>query len=118
MWSDLVYSSDNTAVDVYWSGFSDVESGIASYRIAVGRGIFNVARNVMEVQTEHFMPFQDVGFKSSWRKATFSFVDGTNVVISVAAMNQAGLGTMSSTNGFTIDMYVYLSCVILFISLP
>ena len=103
-WTDLQYSSDSSLVNVYWSGFADAESGVANYRVAVGRGTYNVALKVMEVQADYFLPFTSVGLVSLWRKASFSFPDGTNVVVSVQAVNTAGLGTTVSANGFTIDL--------------
>ena len=103
-WTDLQYSSDSSLVNVYWSGFADAESGVANYRVAAGRGTYNAVRKVMEVQADYFLPFTTVGLVSLWRKASFSFPDGTNVVVSVQAVNTAGLGTTVSSNGFTIDL--------------
>ena len=77
---------------------------MAYYRVAVGRGTYNSGRCVMEVQADYFLPFTTVGPVAAWRKASFSFPDGTNVVVSVQAINTAGLGTTVSSNGFTIDL--------------
>ncbi len=104
LWGDLVYSSINSVVEVYWSGFVDPESDISYFRVAVGQGLYNPQLREMHVHPEHFLPFTSIGLVQSWRRATFSFPDGTFVVASIEAVNKAGLGTVVSSNGFTIDM--------------
>ena len=96
-------------MEAYWSGFADAESDIAYYRVAVGRGVYNPRLNKTFVYPEYFFPFTAVGAVQSWRHETFNFLDGTNVFFSVQAVNQAGLGTVASSNGYIIDRYYILT---------
>ena len=104
-WTDLVYTADSSTVTVYWSGFADAESGIGEYRVAVGRGVYNPVLGFVEVQPEYFMPFTPTdSLDTQWTKSSFSFPDGSIVVTSIMAINNASLGTVASSDGFTIDL--------------
>ena len=88
----------------YWSGFSDVESGITTYKVAVGIGRFDVTTGQTIVYPEFYFPFTDVGIVASFSKSIFSFSDGDNIFLSVQAINQAGLGTIATSDGYIIDL--------------
>ena len=75
-----------------------------TYRVAVGMGRYNPTTGQTVVYPEFYYPFTDIGSVTSFSKSTFSFNDGDNIFLSVQAINQAGLGTVATSDGYIIDL--------------
>ncbi|MBI2930505.1 MAG: hypothetical protein HYY16_02545, partial [Planctomycetes bacterium] len=90
---DISYQTSTTTIAANWSGFSDPESGIASYEWAVG-----TAPGATDVQA-----FVSVGASTSASNSSLTLTSGTTYTVTVRAINGAGLSTTASSDGVRVD---------------
>ena len=98
MAGDPIYDADwqtyLISLSANWSGFSDPESGIASYRWAIG-----TSPGASDV-----LPFTSVGAATSAIQFGLALAEGPTYYVSVEAANGAGLTTTATSNGIRIDV--------------
>jgi uncharacterized membrane protein YgdD (TMEM256/DUF423 family) len=92
--ADVDFQTSATTVSANWSGFIDVESGIAGYRWAIG-----TTPGGTDVQ-----PFTTVGNVPGASASGLSLTDGTTYFVSVRAFDQAGNQSPAAvSDGVTVD---------------
>jgi hypothetical protein len=84
-WMDRIYAS--------WSGFSDLESGIASYEWAIGT----------EPGFDDVLHFVDVGTSTDEKADGLTLETGTTYFVTVRARNGSGLSVQASSDGVAVD---------------
>ncbi|XP_078620549.1 uncharacterized protein LOC144887293 isoform X2 [Branchiostoma floridae x Branchiostoma japonicum] len=95
---DLVFSSNPATVSAHWGNFSDPESGIQDYTIAVLRKPKNQAENEVIHNSE------SVGLLSSIRWHHFHLHQGDQVFVNLNVTNRALGVTSMLSNGFVLDL--------------
>ncbi|KAK3094096.1 hypothetical protein FSP39_024081 [Pinctada imbricata] len=87
---DISYSSETAAKSCYWGNFSDPESGITKYDVAIF------------INHELEKSF-DVGMKSDFLDHSVTLYHEDEVKFAVTATNGAGSTTVVSSDGFKVD---------------
>lgn len=95
--TDLQFSSNAFTVQAHWFGFTDMESGISHYIIAVFYSIMD---------SEYTLAYTEQ-LSNRTQNITidrFTFDTGYHVLVQLEAYNHAGLVTPLNTTGVTIDL--------------
>lgn len=92
---DVTFSADSTQISANWNAASDVHSGIALYRYAIGTS----------PGAADTVNWTDNGAPTSLSRNGLSLDDGSTYYVSVKAVNGAGLeSTVVVSNGVTVDV--------------
>lgn len=91
---DIDYQSSTSAVSANWSGFFDWESGVKSYEWAVGTA---------PGRTD-LSDFADAGPDLYGSATGLSLAPGSTFYVTVRGLNDAGLGSVASSDGVTVDV--------------
>jgi PKD repeat protein len=91
--ADIDIQASTTTISANWSGFSDLESGIAGYEWAIG-----TTPGGMDIQ-----PFTNVGLATTATNDALALTNGGAYYVSVRATNAAGLQTLVTSDGVTVD---------------
>lgn len=93
--ADIQWQSSTTTITANWSGFSDPESGIASYEWAIGTSPGGT----------NIQPFTAVGLATSASNSSLTIQGGTTVYyVAVRATNGVGLTAIGLSNGVKRDL--------------
>eukprot|EP00058_Branchiostoma_floridae_P003027 XP_002588515.1 hypothetical protein BRAFLDRAFT_79470 [Branchiostoma floridae] len=101
--SDLAFSSEPSTVSANWAGYSDLESGIGDYAVTVQRTSSIDGNGTPSPEIIHDKT--SVGpdtTQINWHK--FHLRHGDHVSVQLEATNQAMGSTMTSSNGFVLDL--------------
>ncbi|XP_035668224.1 uncharacterized protein LOC118410558 isoform X2 [Branchiostoma floridae] len=100
--SDLEFSSEPSTVSANWDGYSDPESDISDYAVTVQRtslkGNFSHPPEIIHQKTS----VGPVATHINWHK--FHLHHGDRVSVQLEATNQAMASTLTSSNGFVMDL--------------
>jgi len=91
--ADISFQSSTATVQANWSGFSDLESGVAGYEWAIGT-------TVGGTQVQGFVP---VGLSTNATNSSLSLTSGVTYYVTVRATNGVGLQTVATSNGVLVD---------------
>jgi hypothetical protein len=91
---DVSQHASLTSISASWDGFSDKESGVVEYEWAIGT----------EASPESMKAFAPVGTATSATAAELTLVEGTAYVVTVRAINGAGLVTTVRSDGVTVTV--------------
>ncbi|CAH1249045.1 SELE [Branchiostoma lanceolatum] len=95
---DLTFSSDPATVAGHWGNFTDPESGIMDFSIAVERKQKDQAENEVIHESE------SVGMTTSFRWHHFHLHQGDQVFVNLNVTNRALGITSLMSNGFVLDL--------------
>ena len=87
------YQSDSKSITASWPPFSDPESGIEKYYVAIGTQPYQ----------DNVVSFENVHLATRINKSDLSLSQGGIYYITVIAFNPAGLSTNISSDGLVID---------------
>ncbi|XP_066289112.1 uncharacterized protein [Branchiostoma lanceolatum] len=101
--SDLQFSSEPSTVSANWDGYSDPESGIGDYAVTVQRTSFSEGNktHTSEIIHEKTSVGPDAA-QINWHK--FHLHHGDHVSVQLEATNQAMDSTVTSSDGFVMDL--------------
>ena len=91
--SNFQYQSDDTSIEASWPPFTDLESGIEKYYVAIGTKPYQ----------DNVIGFENVYLATRINKTGLSLLQGGTYFITVIAINQAGLSSNVSSAGLIID---------------
>ena len=89
----LYYQSDDKSIKVSWPSFTDPESGIERYYVAIGTQPYQ----------DDIIGFENVYLATRINKTDLTLSQGAVYYITVVAVNRAGLSTNLSSLGLLID---------------
>lgn len=91
---DGVYTTSNTTLSVRWTLGTDAHSGITGHEIALGT----------TAGGEQIRAYQSVGSATAATFNALSLVQGQTYYVSVRATNGAGLRSVGTSDGITVDI--------------
>ncbi|KAI8516764.1 hypothetical protein Bbelb_053450 [Branchiostoma belcheri] len=101
--SDLEFSSEPSTVSANWDGYRDPESGIGDYAVTVQRTKSIEGNGTQSPEIVHEKSSVGPGAtKINWHK--FHLHHGDHVTVQLEATNQAKDSTVTSSDGFIVDL--------------
>ncbi|CAH1258771.1 JAG1 [Branchiostoma lanceolatum] len=100
--ADMQFSSEQSSISANWAGFTDPESGIASYSVSVTRRHASKGNDTSDWEVIH--PPQEVDSNTdhiNWHH--FHLHHGDTVAAQLTAINKAGSHVTVESDGFVVD---------------